>query len=109
MGSISKILADLNKVYGIVSVGRMKDLCAKAGVPYREFSEAHLLVKDLRAKGYKIEMKKHNVEDVAVGQSLLLKRLDGTFVHGHQIWIDIQDEMALKDKELFSEDDIVEF
>ena len=109
MGEISKVMSDLGKVYGVLSIGGMKDLCTKAGVPYREQSDSLALVRDLYEKGYKITIDRHNVPDVMVGQTLMLKDLDDNFIHGHQIWIDFNDDYLVKDNELFSLDDMIHF
>ena len=109
ISKISKMIEALNMTYATVSVNRMEELCNIGGVEYRDPSQASTLLKELYQKGYKLRVSKQMVEDVAIGQILVLRDLSGAFIRGYQIWIDFKDDYEVKDIVLYSEADIIDF
>lgn len=91
MSGIKNKIVELNEVYKYASVEKMKKLCKVAGVEYREPQEVQLLVESLKGEGYVIRQSKYSKPDKAVGQYLILRKLDGTFIRGYHIYINFTD------------------
>lgn len=106
MSAISKMINQLNTVYATTSVEKVKELCNVAGVDYKEPNQARELAQDLHSRGFVLRIAKHSQEDVAVGQSLVLRDLQGTFVQGFEVWIDFQDDYKVKTRQIINDDDI---
>lgn len=91
MNGIKETIEQLNGVYKYASVEKMKKLCKVAGVEYREPEEVTLLVESLKGAGFVIRASRYTKPEKAVGQYLILRTLDGTFVKGYHIYINFAD------------------
>ena len=106
MSSISKVINELNNAYAEISVEKMQVLCRIAGVEYQNSEQAKLLQQEMNDNGYYLQVEKHSAKDDCVGQTLILRDANTTFIRGYRIWIDFQDDYKVKVKDLFSETDL---
>jgi hypothetical protein len=106
MSMMKQLIADLNEQYQQQSESCMEELCKQAGVNYKEFEEPPALLRALGKNNYTIRVAPYTVQDKAVGQFLILRKLDTQeFVRGQEVYIHFSD-YTVREREVFKEDDI---
>lgn len=106
MDSMSGMIQKLNGDFKQASSGVVMMMVNTIGIEYDPSQNIATLVERLKEKGYVMRVSRQNKEDVAVGNSVVLRDLDGNFIQGYNVWIDFLDDYALKVKAINSESEI---
>lgn len=109
MAHMADMIQKLNGDFKQASSSVIMTMVNMVGVEHDPSENITTLVEKLKEKGYVLRISRQNKEDVAVGNAIVLRDLDGNFVQGYNVWIDFLDDYTLKFKSLATEEEIGDY